>query len=483
MINKLGILRSHSSLFNLLGQCVDAGIIAGGLVLASSRVGFPWNRDFTILGAAAIILHYLAGTRNGLYHSWRISSVFREVIAISKTWSTVLIGLFILVVLLDLGGPYFRRMLSLWLTASFACQVLCRGAVRLLLRIARNRGYNRRRVVIVGAGVLGARLAGQMRQSSWTGLEVIGFFDDGRTTADKIMGLPVLGTIDELHNYLSGRDIDSVYITLPFRADHKIRQILDECRSLGANLHVVPDLLSFSLYNLQLERFGDTILLNFSPHDPSKRMFDLCFSTCTLIAALPAMLLIALAVKLEDGGPVFYGQRRVTRAGKEFKCLKFRSMCVDADRKLSALLSSDPRLYEEWERTFKLRNDPRVTRVGRLLRKTSLDELPQFFNVLKGEMSVVGARPIVEKELCNYYKENGGLYCSMKPGITGAWQTARRSDTKNYAERVELDTWYVHNHSFLLDLKIILSYGKSDVRGKRSILTNVCEKTDRWTSR
>ena len=160
-------------------------------------------------------------------------------------------------------------------------------------------------------------------------------------------------------------------------------------------------------------------------------------------------------IKLSDWGPVFYGHRRITVFGKEFRCLKFRTMRVDADQKLAEILENDPEACREWVQTFKLKKDPRVTWLGRILRKTSLDELPQFINVLCGEMSVVGARPIVQKEFCDYYKENGGIYCSIKPGITGPWQIGQRSDTEDYQERVALDTWYALNRNIWLDIKII----------------------------
>jgi lipopolysaccharide/colanic/teichoic acid biosynthesis glycosyltransferase len=130
-------------------------------------------------------------------------------------------------------------------------------------------------------------------------------------------------------------------------------------------------------------------------------------------------------------------------------------MCVDADKRLEDILNNDSAAQQEWERTFKLKHDPRITWIGRFLRKTSLDELPQFLNVLRGEMSVVGARPIVQRELCDYYKENGGIYCSIKPGITGIWQVSRRRNSKDYQERIKMDVWYAINRNFWLDLKII----------------------------
>ena len=163
-----------------------------------------------------------------------------------------------------------------------------------------------------------------------------------------------------------------------------------------------------------------------------------------------------MLIKLDDGGPVFYRHRRITAAGKEFDCIKFRTMRVGAENELPGLLAAHPELKKEWDAGFKLKNDPRVTRIGKFLRRTSLDEFPQFFNVLKGDMSVVGARPIVGRELKDFYKESAGRYCSMKPGITGPWQVGKRSDTEDYRERVELDDWYILNYSLWNDIKIIV---------------------------
>jgi lipopolysaccharide/colanic/teichoic acid biosynthesis glycosyltransferase len=156
--------------------------------------------------------------------------------------------------------------------------------------------------------------------------------------------------------------------------------------------------------------------------------------------------------------------------GREFECLKFRTMAVDADRQLAEILEDDKELAREWKKNFKLKEDPRITRVGRFLRRTSLDEFPQFYNVLKGEMSVVGARPIVGRELAEYYKGNGeqsaGRYVSMKPGITGPWQVTKRNDIDDYRERVELDDWYVLNYSLWYDITVIFKTIRCMFTGK-----------------
>ena len=163
---------------------------------------------------------------------------------------------------------------------------------------------------------------------------------------------------------------------------------------------------------------------------------------------------IAYRIKKEDPGPVIFKHIRIGKDGKPFPCYKFRSMVVNSKEMLEQYLASDPAAKEEWERDFKLKNDPRITPIGKFLRRTSLDELPQIFNVLKGEMSLVGPRPVVQEELDKYYGEAVKEYCSVRPGITGMWQVNGRSDL-DYTERVLLDKWYVKNRDIKLDIKIL----------------------------
>jgi exopolysaccharide production protein ExoY len=187
-----------------------------------------------------------------------------------------------------------------------------------------------------------------------------------------------------------------------------------------------------------------------------KRPFDIVFSIFALAVSIPLMLPIAIVIKLTDGGSILYRHTRVGFKGKKIQVLKFRTMYMDADKRLKEILEKDPKAKEEWEKKFKLKKDPRVTPIGRFLRKTSLDELPQFFNVLKGDMSIVGPRPVIEEELKKYYKDKAKYYLAVKPGITGYWQVEGRSDVEDYNKRVNMDVWYIQNQSFWLDIKIIL---------------------------
>ncbi len=195
-----------------------------------------------------------------------------------------------------------------------------------------------------------------------------------------------------------------------------------------------------------------------------RQIVHIIFNYLLAIALLPILLpiigIIAFFIKRESPGPVFFAHMRVGKYGKLIPTLKFRSMYQDAQERLEKLLETDPKIREEWEMNFKLKEDPRVTKIGSIMRKTSLDELPQIFNVLKGEMNFVGPRPVIQQEIDQYYKEDAEYYLMVKPGITGLWQVSGRSDT-DYNFRVATDKWYVSNWSLWLDIVILLKTVKT----------------------
>lgn len=190
-------------------------------------------------------------------------------------------------------------------------------------------------------------------------------------------------------------------------------------------------------------------------HIAWKRIFDILFSMAILILSAPLMLLIILLIRCTSKGKAIYSHQRVGRGGKSFGCYKFRSMYSDAEKRLQEILESDPAMAQEWKEKRKLSKDPRITPIGAFLRKTSLDELPQFFNVLIGDLSVVGPRPVMLEELERHFGKHAVKVLSMRPGITGIWQVSGRSDT-SYKRRVTLDEIYIDKCSFLLDVKLIL---------------------------
>jgi len=186
----------------------------------------------------------------------------------------------------------------------------------------------------------------------------------------------------------------------------------------------------------------------------AKRILDVVVASIALIFVLPLLVVVGVLIRLQDGGQAVYSQKRYGRNGRTFKCYKLRSMVANADQRLIEILAQDPDARIEWDQTQKLTHDPRITPLGRFIRKTSIDELPQLFNILKGEMSIVGPRPIVENEITKYgefYRD----YCSVRPGLTGLWQVEGRSDT-TYEQRVQLDVKYATTRNFTGDIMIML---------------------------
>jgi undecaprenyl-phosphate galactose phosphotransferase len=226
---------------------------------------------------------------------------------------------------------------------------------------------------------------------------------------------------------------------------------------------IVPPLRGLPLFGMEVMHFlsHEVLMLrlrdNLARLGPriTKRFFDLIVASLLVVLLSPLFFYIAWRIRRGDGGHALYAQERVGRNGKPFGCLKFRSMVTDADARLVQYFRAHPELKREYERTFKLKNDPRITPTGEFLRKTSLDELPQLFNVLRGEMSLVGPRPVTAKELQKYYGDVGALYKLVHPGISGLWQVSGRSNT-TYTERVYLDAWYIKNWTLWYDIVILL---------------------------
>lgn len=189
-------------------------------------------------------------------------------------------------------------------------------------------------------------------------------------------------------------------------------------------------------------------------HNAGKRLFDIVFSILILILSLPLMAFIALAVRFSSKGKIIYAHERIGRGGRPFRCLKFRTMYADADIRLKEILENCPKLRKEWDQNHKLKVDPRVTPIGKFLRKTSLDEFPQFWNVLKGDLSVVGPRAVVHYEITKHFGPKAARILTIRPGLTGLWQISGRSNV-SYAHRIKMDEQYVDEHSLYLDIKII----------------------------
>jgi putative colanic acid biosynthesis UDP-glucose lipid carrier transferase len=462
------MLRSNTQIINIFQRVLDVVILLLITWLTYKWLGQgPLVRVLAIYGSLLLIILF---PLFNVYKSWRGISLFKEVKTLFFSWASVLIVFNVLLLLLSnkeqlaVLWPFclFKvPVFLLWSLFVFLGLAILRISVKLILLYFRKKGYNQRSAVIVGAGDAGKELAKYLLQNPALGIKVLGFFDDRLSKGEEVIGSSgalgkVLESIDKCPDLILSMNIDLVFIALPMRAEEKINKLIWALGTKGVKVFLVPDLFTLGLQKASMRQIGDLHLLNLDLYPGWKRSFDILFSLSVIIVTIPIWLIIILLIKREDNGSIFYKHPRVTETGKSFNCLKFRTMHKDADKRLESLLEDNPALREEWEKTYKLKDDPRITKIGRFLRKTSLDELPQFLNVLLGQMSVVGARPVVPEELHKFYRRTALTYCSTKPGVTGPWQVGKRSDTEDYDERVALDGWYVLNCSLWLDIKIII---------------------------
>jgi putative colanic acid biosynthesis UDP-glucose lipid carrier transferase len=405
-----------------------------------------------------------------VYQRWQKAGRMRQVRKLAAAWITVLVAFNLIILLLSTEdqlavltpyGLFASAGFNAWALLVFGGLAFTRSILHAGIGILRHHGYYRQRAIIVGAGDTGRKLAHYLVENRWIGIELAGFFDDKMTAGALIesgtgaLG-EVIGAIDDCYQYCAKEKIALVYLALPLRAEKKISRIVSRLGTSGHEVLLVQDLFSFGIQKARTRHLGELQVLNFNLFPFWKRVFDIVFSSVVVVITLPFWLLIMLAIKAEDGGPVFFRHPRVMEGGKRFDCLKFRSMHLDAEQRLRHILDRDDALRQQWRERYKLDDDPRVTKVGKFLRRFNIDELPQFLNVLSGEMSVVGARPVVPEELILYYRDATLTYCAMKPGITGPWQVSKQIQQLDYTGRVELDRRYILNCSFWTDLFIIM---------------------------
>ena len=321
----------------------------------------------------------------------------------------------------------------------------------------------RKDVLIIGAGSTGADLLRGLRRERYLGYHVVGFLDSNGEKGDTIEGAPVLGTMEDLDRVRRAYAVEKAFIALPSLSSDEMMDLYVRLRKYFREVVIVPRIRMMALMNSDIHYLfnNDLFLLNvknnlgYGLNRFLKKFVDYFLAVFFFPLFLFVLGIVALLIKLESPGPVFYRHNRYSVGGDEITIFKFRSMYKDADVRLKGLLERDEELRREWNNCFKLKKDPRITKVGRVLRKTSLDELPQMLNVLKGEMSIIGPRPVVSDELEKYYARYGDYFENIKSGITGLWQISGRSDT-NYEYRVRSDLWYVLNWSFWLDVVILL---------------------------
>jgi undecaprenyl-phosphate galactose phosphotransferase len=376
-----------------------------------------------------------------------------------KCVSLASITLLAIVTLGKMGDIVSRLvLLGLWIAALFMFPVFRLWGKKYLYTA----GIRKEKILIIGAGNAGRLVMEGLQREKHMGYDIVGLLDDdSRKVGTSVHGRKVLGTVGEYPRFIRELGIKTVIVAIPSLPPDKLSALTAGVQNYAVNTMIIPDLKGIALINTDLFHLflEELFLINIRNNLKSsanrfvKRLFDVTVSMITLPFILPVIGVIGLIIRVESHGAAIYAHDRIGRRGKPFKCFKFRTMQRDAEDNLKELLESNEILRNEWENTWKLRDDPRVTKIGRFLRKSSLDELPQIFNVLKGEMSLVGPRPYLTREISEI-RENVKVIGSAKPGITGLWQVSGRSDT-GYRYRVKLDIWYVMNWSLWLDIAIL----------------------------
>ena len=367
-------------------------------------------------------------------------------------------SIIILLYIARIAGSTSRMFIAVFWILSFILLVIFRYIVK---KILEKYQLLQIPVLIIGAGKTAELLVQGIKNDAGMGYKIIGLLEDNKVEQGILEKYPVLGKFSDAEEVITKYNINHVFIAAPGLEQGKLTKLIYKVQPLVKSMGVIPNLVGVPMGGIEAESlFNEKLMLLRLRNNLArpvnrwiKTIFDYVLTITGTIVISPILIVIALWIYKDSPGPVIFKHRRIGKNGKEFNCYKFRSMCVDAKEKLEQLLKTNPEAKAEWEKDFKLKNDPRITKSGAFLRKTSLDELPQIFNVLKGEMSLVGPRPIIKDEM-ERYGEYIDDYLMVKPGITGMWQVSGRSDT-GYKERVQLDSWYVRNWSVWLDVMLL----------------------------
>ncbi len=402
----------------------------------------------------------------GIYRSQRTASLGGELWKIARAVTLTGLALFAFLAL-SKSGHISRPFISSFILLNLALLILVRVAVRGLARLARSQGHNTRTVLIVGTGPNARHLALRISEHPRWGLRLLGYVAEGDSAALADEGArPVLGTVRQIPHILREYVVDEVIVAVGRASLPDMEALFLFCEELGVNARLAVDLFPHRIARMSLEDLDGVPMLAFTttPRDEwalaGKRALDIAGSACFMAAFSWLYLLIAAMIKATSRGPVFFRQERVGLNGRRFTFFKFRSMVADAEKRLGELAH----LNEMDGPVFKIRRDPRITPVGRFLRKFSLDELPQMWNVLRGDMSLVGPRPPVPNEVAKYEPwERRRL--SVRPGITCLWQVGGRNQV-GFRKWMELDLEYIDNWSLGLDLKILLKTVPTVISGR-----------------
>jgi putative colanic acid biosynthesis UDP-glucose lipid carrier transferase len=446
------ILKAHSTLFEVLIRALDPIlVVATGWIAHYAYFGsepMPETYWFVLLGVTVLCIAVFPLVH--LYEPQRGMAFVVEVRKLVYAWA--LVGAFIAVIFFATksGAEFSRVWTILWLVLGLTAQLSIRIALRQVLRYLRHKGLNQRHIAVVGAGSLGREIVERLQAAPWSGYSVRGLYDDDlQLKGSTLHGVQVLGDPSDLARDIDTMGLDQVWIALPLRAEARIRELLTSLQRVSVQISFIPDIHSFHLINHSVSEVAGFPVINLtdSPLAGSKLAFkaieDFVLSTMLLLILGPLLLILAAGVKLDSRGPILYRQERVTWNGTRFEMFKFRSMPMNTE------IETGPVWATPGER--------RATRFGSFLRRTSLDELPQLVNVLRGEMSLVGPRPerpgFVEKfraEIPGYMQKH-----LVKAGITGWAQVNDLRGDTDLHKRIEYDLFYIENWSIWFDLRIL----------------------------
>jgi putative colanic acid biosysnthesis UDP-glucose lipid carrier transferase len=446
------LLKENASMLELVFRLLDPLMVVAVAWVVHRAYLDTWAMDenywFALFATGLLVLIVFPFFR--IYRAFRGASMWTEMQALVTAWSVVAAVLIVLFFSTKTGATFSRVWMGTWAMASLATLVGFRLLLRVVLRRIRKQGLNLRHVAIVGAGPLGAEVARRLKAAPWTGLNVVAFFDDNEALHDtEIAGVKVVGNVDGVRPYAETDGLDQVWITLPLRAEDRVKQLMQSMGDTTVEIRYLPDIFGFQLLNHSLTEVAGLPVINLteSPMVGANRVLkaveDYVLGVLIVLMISPVLLAIAIAVRASSPGPIIYRQKRVTWNGEVFEIYKFRTMPVNAEAESGAV----------WANA----GDERATPLGRFLRRYSLDELPQFFNVLKGDMSIVGPRPERPEFIERFRQEIPGYMKKhfVKAGITGWAQVNDLRGNTDLEQRIEYDLFYIDNWSLTFDLRII----------------------------
>ncbi len=415
---------------------------------------------------ALLIILPISFRFSGVYPYRRGRSLLEETYTIATATTA---GVMVLIIASLFFRPLLYSRLIFFYTALLVTGLL--GISRLVIQLSlghlRQYGVGVKRMLLVGAGDVGRMVMRTVTARPDLGYQLIGFLDDNPAKGFTDIGpYKALGPVENLSEILEKAPVDTVVICLPWQSHRMIQRLLRTCEQSNVRSQVVPDLFQVTKNQVHVEELNGIPLISTRQLSIQgwnlliKRAFDLVFGVLLGIVSMPMWLLIVAAIKLDSPGPILYSQIRIGKNGDPFRCYKFRSMVQDADKMRCDLGD----LNESSGPLFKMRHDPRRTRVGRWIRRFSLDELPQLINVMRGEMSLVGPRPNLPQEV-EQYEDWHERRLLVSPGITGLWQVSGRSDL-TFDEMVLLDIYYVENWNLAMDLSILIRSIPAVLRGR-----------------